>query len=71
MNALSQFGILRIFNRPSVQRLSLRTLLSVAKERRDLRNLPADRLNDIGYTQTEAEKEANRPAWDVPHHWKR
>lgn len=71
MSILSLFGILRGFTRTQPPRTPLRTLLCVARERQTLKDLPADRLADIGYTATEAQTEANRPLWDVPRHWKR
>ncbi len=71
MNALSHFGFLRNFRRTAAARPTLRTLLSVAKERHALKSLPADRLEDIGYSASEAKAEADRPVWDVPRHWTR
>lgn len=65
------FGILRMFDSENTRRISLRTLLSVAKERQTLKDLPAERLSDIGYSAAEAQIEANRALWDVPRHWKR
>jgi len=39
------------------------------RSRRQLLDLDADRLNDLGISQTAAETEAKRPIWDVPSHW--
>lgn len=41
----------------------------VWRSRRQLASLDHDRLEDIGLTRRSAEKEANRPIWDVPAHW--
>ncbi|WP_371168491.1 DUF1127 domain-containing protein [Aliiroseovarius sp. 2305UL8-7] len=39
------------------------------RERRALARLDAQRLEDIGVNYREAQREANRPVWDVPSHW--
>lgn len=51
--------------------LRLSDLLSLARQRRALAGLDADRLADIGVTRQEALEEADRPVWDVPAHWQR
>lgn len=61
MSTLSLFGILRSAAGTNIRPTPLRTLLSVAKERQALKNLPAERLADIRYTPSQAKKEANRP----------
>ncbi|RYH11832.1 DUF1127 domain-containing protein [Tropicimonas sp. IMCC6043] len=44
-------------------------VLAVRKQRRDLAQLDDRALRDIGVSRDEADLEASRPAWDVPHHW--
>lgn len=50
---------------------SLTQMLSIRKQRRQLRKMDARALSDIGLTCTEAVEEARRPMWDVPAHWLR
>jgi len=38
----------------------------VWKERRELANMDASRLRDIGISQNAATREATRPIWDLP-----
>ena len=71
MITLSNLGILRNTSATRHPFRTLRTMLRVANERHALKNLPADRLRDIGRTAHEAEVEANRTLWDVPNHWRR
>lgn len=40
--------------------------VKVSKQRRDLKCLPAEQLMDIGISKSQAEREANRPFWDLP-----
>jgi len=47
----------------------LRAAMATRRSRNDLRSLDAHILNDIGLTDVEAHKEADRPVWDVPGHW--
>lgn len=44
-------------------------MLKTRRERQVLADLDAHRLKDIGLTEAEAHREANRPLWDVPTHW--
>lgn len=44
-------------------------MIAVGKQRRDLARLDDRALEDIGVSRAQAESEAARPAWDVPHHW--
>ncbi len=44
-------------------------MVAVHKQRRDLAKLDDRALRDIGVSRYQAEVEASRPAWDVPHHW--
>ena len=50
---------------------SLTQMLSIRKQRRQLRKMDARALFDIGLTSTEAVEESRRPMWDVPAHWLR
>ncbi len=50
---------------------SLTQMLSIRKQRRQLRKMDARALSDIGLTRTEAVEESRRPMWDVPAHWLR
>ncbi len=43
--------------------------LTLHRSRRDLRDLDAHILRDIGLTPQEAAAEAARPIWDAPAHW--
>jgi len=47
----------------------LRAALANRRSRNNLRTLDAHMLNDVGLTEREAQKEVNRPVWDVPGHW--
>lgn len=47
----------------------LMTMVAVHRQRRALAQLDDRALQDIGVSRYEAEIEAARPAWDVPHHW--
>ena len=46
-------------------------VFSVRAQRRKLARLDDEALNDLGITRSEAEREARRPIWDVPSHWRR
>ena len=63
---------LRLFHhlRPR-RRIGLFALLDIARQRRALTRLEGHLLRDIGLTQSEAQEEASRAAWDVPRHWRR
>jgi len=52
------------------RRFSLAELFALARQRRDLGQLDDHLLRDIGVTPDEARKEARRPLWDVPAHWR-
>jgi len=45
--------------------------MALSKQRRSLADLDDALLKDIGLTREEAQREAERPLWDVPRHWKR
>lgn len=58
--------------RPGLALLSWLTAMpAVARQRRELREMDAARLEDIGLSPRQAAAEAARPAWDVPAHWLR
>ncbi len=71
ISTLSHFSLFRAVSAMSAPLASIRTIISVAKERQALKNLPVERLDDIGYSTQDVETEANRGVWDVPSHWKR
>ena len=48
----------------------LTTGLALRKHRRALLTLDPHLLRDIGLSETEARREAERPFWDVPVHWR-
>ena len=57
--------------RPRVNAIArLIAALGIARQRRQLRQLDAHLLRDIGVSHTEAMREANRPLWDAPDHWR-
>ena len=43
--------------------------IAARRSRRQLSNLQAHLLDDIGVSRNAAENEAKRPIWDVPSHW--
>ncbi|MCZ0813337.1 MAG: DUF1127 domain-containing protein [Pseudomonadota bacterium] len=48
---------------------SLRDLLALHRQRRQLARLDAAALRDIGLDPHSAGAESRRPLWDVPRHW--
>lgn len=44
--------------------------LLVARQRKELSQLDANALDDIGLTQADVACELKRPLWDVPAHWR-
>jgi len=55
--------------RPSVFTV-IAQIIETRSQRRALRQLNWDALNDLGLTYAEAKREARRPFWDVPATWK-
>ncbi len=55
----------------SPRRRSLRDIVSLGRQRRQLARLDDRALADIGLTREEALREARRPLWDVPDNWRR
>ena len=51
-------------------RWTLSGILSVFRQRHRLAELEPHMLKDIGLTEGEAHREATRPIWDVPTHWR-
>ena len=49
----------------------LAAMIAVARQRRALRNLDDHLLCDIGVSDQEAAREADRPVWDVPANWRK
>ncbi|WP_120499646.1 DUF1127 domain-containing protein [Roseovarius sp. EL26] len=47
-----------------------KALMSLYRQRRNLRKLDDASLRDIGLSRHDALTEANRAPWDVPSHWK-
>ena len=43
---------------------------ALARQRAQLADLPVERLADLGLTRDEALREAARPFWDAPRHWR-
>lgn len=48
----------------------LREALALSRQRRQLAALDATRLADLGLSAQDARREAARPFWDAPRHWK-
>ena len=48
----------------------LREAVALSRQRRQLAALDATRLDDLGLTAQDARREAARPFWDAPQHWK-
>ena len=43
--------------------------IKMQRSRHRLSQLDAKALRDIGLSQTEANREAQKPIWDAPNHW--
>lgn len=56
-------------NRPRPVLKTLVTRLALWRSRRDLAQLDARALDDIGVTHEAAEREARLGIWDVPQTW--
>lgn len=48
----------------------LRAARSLRRERRALSELNPAALRDVGLSAAAAEREARRPFWDAPDHWR-
>lgn len=61
-------------NRSSRRRFSIWAMLvqmhRLARQRQVLATLEPDQLRDIGISAYDAKKEADRPVWDIPSHWR-
>jgi len=53
----------------SLRRKLVRTF-SVISQRRALASLEPQLLDDIGVSRAQATREARRPFWDAPQHWR-
>lgn len=51
-------------------RARLREARALRRQRSRLRDLDDHLLKDIGVSCDAAEREASRPLWDVPPHWR-
>lgn len=49
----------------------IRYAMILRGERKQLAGFDAARLADIGLTRAQADIEASRPIWDVPHGWRK
>lgn len=58
------------FGRPRNRVRSLLDYLELRRQRRTLADLSPHQLRDIGLTEEAARREAGRPIWDVPDHWR-
>jgi uncharacterized protein YjiS (DUF1127 family) len=47
----------------------LRRITALARQRRDLAQMEAAQLHDLGLTRAQAQAEAAKKPWDVPQHW--
>ncbi len=66
---LDSHTLVRPLTGSSRTRPTLTQMLTVWKQRRQLRNMDSRTLNDLGISHQDAMTEANRPAWNVPVHW--
>lgn len=61
-------------SRPQMPRLNLLvqigTALALHRQRKQLAQLDALQLQDIGLTADQAIAESRRPIWDAPPHWR-
>lgn len=71
MARLDALGLITAAHRPSSPLARLNRALAVWRQRRQLAQLDANRLDDLGLSDRDALREANRPFWDVPDHWRR
>lgn len=44
--------------------------LGTVRSRNDLKTLEPQMLDDIGVSEAQAQKEAQRPFWDAPTNWR-
>jgi uncharacterized protein YjiS (DUF1127 family) len=49
---------------------ALRRWAALRRSREQLARLDDHLLRDIGLTRAQAEREARRPRWDAPEHWR-
>ena len=46
-----------------------RSMIAIHHQRRELNRMDDHMLDDLGISRRDAQAEAARPAWDVPHFW--
>ena len=63
---------LSINTRPKTRSIlnSLRDMIALSRQRRQLRALDDHMLADIGISRTEAVAEAQKTVWHAPRHWR-
>ena len=73
MNSLSRGCTITAANKSrfSLGGMSLLSLLTLNRQRRQLAELDDAALTDMGITRAQAQQEAARPMWQVPHSWLR
>ncbi len=59
-----------LFAPQSRKSVSLSGLIGLWRSRRALAALDRAALEDIGLSAGDAQREARRPIWDVPTHWR-
>jgi uncharacterized protein YjiS (DUF1127 family) len=64
-----------IFATPTVRMTTvlrgLADMVALRQQRHQLATLDTARLNDLGLSRQDAQREASRKPWDVPAHWRR
>ncbi len=68
---MTYFSDTRTFNSVGRGRPTISQMISVWKQRRQLRAMDDRTLSDLELSRQEALTEAQRPMWDVPVHWLR
>lgn len=63
------FGGSAHVSRPSLF-ATARKMADVRRQRLALKRMSDAELSDIGLTRAQAEREATRSVWDVPHTWR-
>lgn len=61
---------LLISHRSGSPKLPLLRWMALSRNRAGLAKLDGHLLKDVGLTQDDAKREASRPFWDVPDHWR-
>ena len=66
-----EFSTLSASAKAPKRTFGLFALVDLARERRQLAQMDAHLLEDLGIDQKTALTEARRPFWDVPAHWRK